>query len=60
MSICAMGTEESMVKEELGRQSLGDSSSTTSILSPGLLLLVGFFLYGLNTCSSVHIPPSAG
>jgi len=44
MSICAMGTEESTVKEELGGQSLGDSSSTSSILSPGFLLLVGVFI----------------
>lgn len=44
MSICAMSTEESRVKEELGRPSLADSSSSLSILSAGLWLLVGFFV----------------
>lgn len=39
-----MSTEESRVKEELGRPSLADSSSSLSILSAGLSLLVGFFI----------------
>lgn len=43
-SLCAMSTEESGVKEELGRPSLADSSLSLSVFSAGLSLLVGLFI----------------